>query len=123
MRYTGDIGLDGAMDVSGLTGCFDLSNPISVTRVQGGGCDSLITKGFDTGLPVTIYPVPASTGLLIRLDDATTNDISLEVYNLLGKKVLQKDNLSGVKLSLDVSDLQLGNYILAIDNGLSLIHI
>ncbi len=104
-------------NVSDLTGNYSLSNSVKVTRVAGSDCEALSIGDFNTGLPFSVYPVPARTKLQIQLEEVNaSNEITLEVYDLLGKKVMQ-ERTSGVSIALDVSKLQLGSYILAIDNG------
>ncbi len=104
-------------NVSDLTGNYSLSNSVKVTRVAGSDCEALSIGDFNTGLPFSVYPVPARTKLQIQLEEVNaSNEITLEVYDLLGKKVMQERTL-GVSIALDVSKLQLGSYILAIDNG------
>ncbi|PQJ77627.1 hypothetical protein BTO16_14880 [Polaribacter glomeratus] len=57
---------------------------------------------------IAIYPNPVSNGTLFV--NATSN-VSLEIYSVLGKKVLTKSNISK---SVDVSNLAKGCYILKI---------
>lgn len=59
---------------------------------------------------VLIYPNPASTYISIQ---TTTAFISLQIYDLLGKSILQIDNTQNI----DISQLTSGLYVLSLKNS------
>ena len=65
-----------------------------------------------------IYPIPASNVINLFFDNITNNQISIEVYDMLGR--LNQSIISNVvngKTSLDISELSRGIYIAKITSG------
>lgn len=59
---------------------------------------------------ISIYPNPASSILTIQ----NAENASIEVYDILGKLILSKTNIS-IQQEIDVSKLQSGNYFIKIE--------
>lgn len=70
-------------------------------------CSTLSTSDFDLTQDISIYPNPTSNSITIS---SATNIISLELYNLLGKRVMVAKNRN----KLDLSNLNLGVYLINI---------
>ena len=68
-----------------------------------------------------IYPNPASKQVNLSFDN-TLEKANLKIVSTLGQTILEKQNLSGNSLSLDVSNLSKGTYILRITNGISILN-
>lgn len=65
-----------------------------------------------------IYPNPAKEILTIVLPANNENKSSLEIFNILGNKVLNRNiNPTNGSISLDVSSLAPGVYIIKIISG------
>ncbi len=116
IRYEdGLTGLTVGADVAGLSGCFDLSNPVLVNRFTDGDC-TLSVSDFDN-LGVSIFPIPAKDVLSVQINDVVLGDVDIQLFNMLGQQV--KAN-NGVKSSdailMNVSDLQSGLYVLYVVN-------
>jgi hypothetical protein len=62
---------------------------------------------------VSIYPVPASTLLYVQQAESLQ---TLTVYSITGTAVMQLENAGSELLSLDVSDLEAGLYMLKMEN-------
>ncbi|MGB5942935.1 MAG: T9SS type A sorting domain-containing protein [Leeuwenhoekiella sp.] len=62
---------------------------------------------------LNVYPIPANTELTIKSNDFPVE--SVEIYNMLGKKVLNGDTFSND--ILDVSGLSSGMYMLKVDSA------
>lgn len=60
---------------------------------------------------ISLFPNPASSKLYIQLKNNNSNTIKIELYNLLGKRVLSKI-FAGNTTMLDVSNYNSGMYIL-----------
>ncbi len=65
-----------------------------------------------------IYPNPTSNNLNLSFENNQEN-ASIKIISILGQTVLEKQNLSGNNLSLDVSNLAKGIYILELYDGFS----
>ena len=66
---------------------------------------------------VSVYPNPARKNLHISFQIETTNDFSFEITNLKGKRMLLKKSttvLPGREITIDVSSLSSGLYLLSI---------
>ena len=122
LRYTGDIGLASATNVSDLSGCFDLSNPISVTRLTGTDCSSLSTDDFSAELDFALYPNPTRNVLTMKYKGNQSLDLDIKVIDMLGKQIMSKTLSTRNDMNLDLSDLNVGTYFLNIldkDSGAS----
>ena len=65
-----------------------------------------------------IYPIPASNVINLFFDNISNNQISIEVYDMLGR--LNQSIISNVvngKTSLDISELSRGIYIAKVTSG------
>ena len=65
-----------------------------------------------------IYPIPASNMINLFFDNIRNNQISIEIYDMLGR--LNQSIISNVvngKTSLDISELSRGIYIAKVTNG------
>lgn len=67
---------------------------------------------FNTGLRV--YPNPASN--TINIESATQTINSLQLYDLTGKRLLERSNTNSNQLSLDVSSIAKGIYFIQLNN-------
>ena len=120
LRYTGDIGLATATNVADLSGCFDLSNPISVTRFTGTDCDVLSIDDFDTAFDFNLFPNPSKDIVNIAFGGARTLEIEIQVIDVLGKQVYIANTISEDNMTIDISNLENGTYfmnITDIDSG------
>ncbi|MEM6720111.1 MAG: T9SS type A sorting domain-containing protein, partial [Bacteroidota bacterium] len=115
LRYTGDIGLTTATNVSDLSGCFDLSNPISVTRLTGTACDALSVEDFDSVFKFNVFPNPAKGTVNINLDnDSRGLTLDIQLIDMLGKRVYKTEFSNQNQMRIDVSNLQNGTYFINI---------
>ncbi|PTM13294.1 MAG: hypothetical protein DA408_07245 [Bacteroidetes bacterium] len=135
LSYTGNITAnigDDADEVALTDDCYDLSgNFVTVNRtsdgnlVPGNGNGSLL--GTAPVVTLTLYPNPAIDQLQVQLqmpEAALTNQQMVEVFNLNGMSVLQR-NLTPVAgvgtMQLDISQLQTGMYLLRWSDGAQVI--
>jgi len=67
---------------------------------------------------IKIYPIPADKTVTIEFQQASTNEIDLEVFNALGQSMIKKEKLKIVsnKIMLDVAALESGLYYIQIKN-------
>lgn len=106
-------GLTIGADADALSGCFDLSNPISVTKLTGTECES---STFNPALNdlITLYPIPVSGLLRIDASDVIIHRIS--VLDVIGRSLFTVDQLNPT--AIDMSDLDMGLYYVMIETNL-----
>lgn len=96
----------------------DLSLPYSVGKHS---CDTLIINvstssgiGLVSPNQVTIYPNPARNEINIKMDDAITSNLGLQIFDSTGKQVYQQ-NLNGNLLTIRSSDIgKSGTYLVQV---------
>ncbi|MEP4782142.1 MAG: T9SS type A sorting domain-containing protein, partial [Algibacter sp.] len=115
LRYTGDIGLVAAGNVSDLTGCFDLSNAISVTRLEGVDCDALSVDDFASDFNFKVYPNPTSNSISIDYKGNSSVSLKVQVIDMLGKEY-SRNEFTGGNVTIDLSNLSNGTYFLNISD-------
>jgi len=86
---------------------------LSLSQVQNSSCFSLSTDKFEEDFG-TVYPNPVENLININLNK-TFNKTSLELYDILGKKIVSKQFLNTNFISLSVEDLSSGLYLLKIN--------
>ena len=119
LRYTGDIGLATASNVSDLSGCFDLSNAISVTRLTGMDCDALSVDDFDSNFDFNLDPNPSKDIINIVYEGTNVSDLVIQVIDMLGKQVYSVDISNQDHMTIDISNLENGTYFMNITDKLS----
>lgn len=89
------------------------------------GSDSMsgtITVNEDLGVPeeglntFSVLPNPASSIITIKLP-SSSNATEIEIYNILGKRVLGKSLSNITEAPIQISDWQSGVYIIRINSG------
>lgn len=96
--------------------------------VSTGGSNMFIAKidlttGIETHtmnpIDIAVYPNPASTNITIEFEMQDSEDVELEIKNVLGQSIyFQKSFLSGrQKQEVDISSLQSGFYLLELRSG------
>lgn len=86
------------------TSCIPLSLPTSITVIKEPEFKSII------------YPNPATNYFTIAFDYLLTKG-DIEIFNMLGERVLQKDISQSSKLEVDATELSNGIYLVKIRNG------
>lgn len=75
---------------------------------------TLSVPDFATRLSaINLYPNPASSTLNVEIPSQFKEDLTIEVYNVLGKKILSK-TISQLKTSLSISNWNDGVYLIKI---------
>ena len=125
LRYEdGLTGLTVGQNVSGLSGCFDLSNPISITRLTGVDCASLSIDDFESNFKFTLYPNPVQSELSIKYQGSQNLNLDIQVINMLGKQIMNIDFSNSRNATIDMRSLTTGTYFLNIrdkDSGSSIV--
>ncbi len=106
-------GLNPGADVDSLAGCYDLSNPISVTKQTGTEC---ATSVFNPSLSdlISLYPIPVTGMLHIEARDVTIEHV--RIMDLLGRMVFSLDQVDPVEI--DMGDLEMGLYYVMFETNL-----
>ncbi|WP_299890249.1 T9SS type A sorting domain-containing protein [uncultured Lacinutrix sp.] len=119
LRYeTGLTGLAMGMNISGLSGCFDLSNAISVTRLTGTDCDVLSVDDFAADFNFSVYPNPTSDSVNIKYNGNRNLTLDVQIIDMLGKQISNITLSTENNMTLDLSRLTNGTYFLNIlDNS------
>jgi hypothetical protein len=104
----------GAVLPDALSGCFELSNPISVIKQTGDDC-TVSVQEFEGLQDVRIYPNPVLEALNLSFTLEERKPIRLSIIDMTGKVFFNEIYYSngGAELAqLDVSSLRSGAYIL-----------
>jgi len=98
------------VEVTDANGCTVIDSVNVIMPALGSGIAE-----YSTNSEINLYPVPALNQLTINMADPSLKASLLEVYDMLGKKVIeQKINTNAMRVTLDVSTLTEGNYFLRI---------
>jgi alpha-tubulin suppressor-like RCC1 family protein len=81
-------------------------------------CASLDTQAFSKS-EFRIYPNPSSSLINVSFEN-NLEKANLKIISILGQTVLEKQNISGNNLSLDVSGLSNGTYVVQVKDGSSI---
>ncbi len=100
-------------DVDTLSGCFDVSNPLTVTKLTGTECESSIFNPALSDL-ITLYPIPVSGRLQIDAGEVIIHRIS--VLDILGRTMFQVDQVNPNEI--DMKDLDMGLYYVMLETNL-----
>lgn len=83
----------------------------TITVVANG---TLSVNSFEDILTqINVYPNPVSTQLNVNIPSKIKEGVSLEIYNVLGKRIMVKDT-NDLNNTLNISDLSNGVYLLKI---------
>ncbi len=76
-----------------------------------------ITLNFDatgvadlTELKAKLYPNPAQDRVTIEIDDASIQILDVEIYDVMGRKLVQQNEVNANKVTINTSLLVAGNY-------------
>ena len=103
--------------------CFTTDQVARIQAIVATDDASLITStvGCNTGIDelelsnnISIYPNPASSEITIDFSNYLQPDVSINVYNIIGKLVLSRDAKDVSKITIDMSNQSSGIYMLAI---------
>ena len=120
IRYEdGLTGLAAGNNVSDLMGCFDLSNPVSITRLTGMDCDSLSVDDLNSNFDFNLYPNPAKNVVHINYNGNRVVDLNIQVFDMLGKEVYENELSTQENMSVDISNLENGTYFMNITDSVS----
>lgn len=94
-----------------VSGCMGESDPMLVTSAEGGRTEA----------GISLYPNPAKDKLhLISSETIPANEILMEVYNMVGVKVLEQIvpvNNHSLEAEINTQSLKPGTYLLVFNNG------
>lgn len=105
-------GLTPGEEIDTLSGCFDLSNPITVTKLTGTECESSTYNPALSDL-IYLYPMPVSGVLRIDAPDVTIHHV--RVMDIIGRTMFQLDQLDPTEI--DMGDLDMGLYYLMFETN------
>ena len=94
--------------LSGIVDTFNNISPNQTLNITEGQALSLNEYDLTT---VQLFPNPVTDRLNIRLNNSSTINFKVELYNLLGKKVLSEDK-DGINSVIDLSNYASGIYLL-----------
>jgi hypothetical protein len=73
---------------------------------------------YNNTFGLKLYPVPAGNQLTVSIAEASKSIQSMEIFDLFGNKLIeQKINPTDILVTVDVSALMAGNYLLKISGG------
>ncbi|MEP1487637.1 MAG: chondroitinase-B domain-containing protein [Algibacter sp.] len=94
------------------------SNFTTIHEIEFYGTESLSIDKADLQNSILIYPMPSKD--ILHVKNLNQSIKTIEVYSIDGRKVIEKQLTSSVsELSIDVSSLVVGAYIINFSNGLN----
>ncbi len=120
LAYEDDVtGIAVGNNAADLTGCYDLSDPIAVTRLTGNECpgnNNLVISG-NTGNELQLYPNPVTDVLNVNYQLAT-NEGFLSIYHANGSNLYEQRLKGDVNhTEIDLSNYPEGYYLIRIQDG------
>ena len=107
LSYADSVDLTGLTNAGDLEGCYDLSNPITVTRTLSLG-------------KINVYPNPATVRTTIELPSTTQDSYSINVFDIYSTRIMSKSvetrNLINKSVELNLNGLNVGTYIIQVTN-------
>lgn len=120
ISINGDIeGLEMGEDATMLSGCFDLSNPISVIRETGADCSGFTDDDDKSTILFSVFPNPTSDIIYVSLDKLPADKGTAEIYDANGRSVMNKTGKEGEVIELDMSGCLDGVYYIRTISGYS----
>ncbi|WP_235297099.1 T9SS type A sorting domain-containing protein [Portibacter marinus] len=115
LSFNGEI--EGAVvdsNAANLVGCYELSNPITVTRVtEGDPCNDGQLAPED----VDIFPNPSAGSITIKLNVVMHEELNVQVFDAYGQLVMSKFDMRKDDMSMDLQNLDAGVYYFRIQHG------
>lgn len=121
-------------NATGSNGCFSYSVG-QINYVFSNGSNGIVTQGvqqafeiFTLGtddyptiiLQAIVYPNPTTNKLTLKIDNYTTENLSIQLYDVLGKVILQQ-KITQKETPITMEKLQAANYFLNVsDNSKSI---
>lgn len=96
--------------------CSDISdNAITVNRLTGADCEILSVNEQDISLNLTVFPNPVTNVLNIRLNaNIQVSELQIEIYSITGQRVYNNVSEYSQNVSIDLSFLNSGLYLMNI---------
>ena len=118
LSYDGEIsGLQAGANAADLAGCFSLSNPVVVNRID---CGAPSPGGFapNQAFEFSLYPNPVTDRLRVDMVQYGEGELTIRVINAFGSLSIPEvrmDNQLEEKV-IDVSSLQPGTYLIQVSS-------
>ena len=111
------------MNANDLEGCFQLSNAITVDRVTSGSPCVVSTSDLPIGIEtINLYPNPVQQTLFVDLEGQDILVDKVEIKNMNGQTFYPSTTGNSDRLSVDVSNLLPGVYVLSIQTNKGSVH-
>jgi hypothetical protein len=110
-------GLTVGENLDSLSGCFDLTDSIAVTRLTGTDCISSASD-LDLDALIYVYPNPTSGTLFISSKNITVQQV--RIIDLIGRTIMQTDQINPTEIDLQGMDRGLYYIVLETNRGQSL---
>jgi hypothetical protein len=111
------------MNANDLDGCFQLSNAITVERVTSGSPCVVSTSDLPIGIEtINLYPNPVQQTLFVDLEGQDIVIDKVEIKNMNGQTFYPSTTGNSDRLSVDVSNLLPGVYVLSIQTNKGSVH-
>lgn len=94
------------------TGDFEISDPTfgSENELTSSNDDLVVDRS-----KINIFPNPSQGKFEVIINDAGSISNRIDIFNVLGKRIAQYDNLSN-RSSIDISDMRAGIYLLVVND-------
>ena len=112
-------GLEVGENASMLSGCFDLSNPLTVIRETGADCTGFTEDEDKSTIAFSIFPNPTSDVIYVSLDKLPGVEGKTEIFDSNGRLIMDKIGKEGDVLELNMTECIEGVYFVRTISGYS----
>ena len=89
---------------------------MNVIRLTGDDCDVLSVDENQLAESVSVFPNPAQDVMNISLGNLQAANMQVSIYSITGQLVLEPQRMQGNVVSLNVSELSAGLYMVQIQD-------
>ena len=104
-------------EIRAYSGQIMMTSDVGVTPIDVLGMGTIVTSIDDDVIAdsdISVYPNPASTTMVIDLEDIAHFRPDLAIFSTRGTNMFERKSVTESKLTLDVSQYQTGTYLIRI---------
>ena len=110
--------LEVRLNANEIEGCFNLSNPLTVIRLEGEDCDDgLVEPDPESKIAFTVGPNPANSLIQIRFQAIPSSESQAYIFDSKRQLIESRNSTFGRSIGVDVQDFSNGMYFVRVQSG------